>query len=91
MPVDPKFLEVCEPNSIAVCGCVPADPVLVGAIVDGPVVCIRFAEENPARAIRLTLRLTGIRKGFAGVRFPDRSQAQFDANERFIKSAYANE
>ena len=38
--------------------------------------------------VRLVIRLTGIRKGFAGKRFPDRTREQFLANEKFIRSAY---
>ena len=36
---------------------------------------------RPKRAV---ISYTGIRKGFAGVRFIERSQQEFDANERFL-------
>jgi len=37
------------------------------------------------------LRLTGIRRGFAGKRFPRRTREQFLANEAFINSAYPSD
>jgi len=88
--IDPRFLDVCEPGSVEVCGGQPDVPVLVGARVEGDEMVIRFAQENP-EAVRLVISLTGIRKGFAGLRFPDRTRRQFEANERFIRSAYPHE
>lgn len=85
--IDPKFLEVCEPGSVQVCGCVPDLPVLVGAVTEAGRVRLRFAEEKPGQDVRLTIRLTGIRKGFKGQRFPDRTREQFEANERFLSMA----
>ena len=63
-------------------------PVLVGAVVEGDKVRVQFAEENPNLSLQVVIRLTGIRKGFRGLRFPSRTKAQFEANERFIRSAY---
>ena len=88
LPIDPKFLEVCEANSVQVCGCVTDIPVLVGAVVEGDKIRVRFVEENPYQSVQVVIRLTGIRKGFRGLRFPDRTRTQFEANERFIRSAY---
>jgi hypothetical protein len=89
--IDQKFLEVCEPGTVLVCGCVPDIPVLVGATVQDGRVCLRFAEERPEQSVRLGIRLTGIRKGFRHHRFPNRTHKQFEANERFIRSAYPDE
>jgi hypothetical protein len=89
--IDPKYVEVCEPGSIEVCGSSVNHPVLLGATVDGGLIDVTFAERHPDRSLRVVLRLTAIRKGFAGHRFPDRSKAQYDANERFIRSAYQSE
>lgn len=91
LPIDPRFLEVCEAGTVEACGCVVDAPVLVGATVEGCHVRVRFAEENPLERVRLVVRLTGIRRGFRGHRFPDRTPAQFEANERFIRSAYPDE
>ena len=91
IPIDPRYIEVCEAGSIAVCGCAADLPVNVGATVRDNKVQIRFAEEKPAEKVQLVIRLTGIRRGFADRRFDNRTQAQFDANEKFIKMAYADD
>jgi len=87
VPIDPRYIEVCERDSIKVCGCVPDKPVMVGAAVEGGAVLLEIAQPIPPREVEVTLRLTGIRKGFAGLRFPDRTKEEFEANEAFIKSA----
>lgn len=85
--IDPKFLEVCEPDSVEVCGCVANVPVTVGAVVEGSNVEVMFSRQSK-KCVRLVIRLTGIRKGFADQRFPNRTKNQFESNERFIRSAY---
>jgi hypothetical protein len=90
LPIDEKYIEVCEWGSIE-CICTAAIPVLVGALVEGRCVHVRIPEATSNWPVRVVIRLTGIRRGFAGLRFPDRTKAQFEANERFIKAAYANE
>jgi len=86
--IDDRYLAVCEPGSIEACGCVADLPVAVGAMVDGDQVRLRFGRQRPKTQVQVVVRLTGIRKGFRGLRFPSRTRAQFEANERFIKSAY---
>jgi hypothetical protein len=90
-PIDPKYTEVCEPGSVEVCGCVPDMPVVVGASAEDGRVYLRFAKQRPDRTVQIVIRLTGVRKGFAGTRFPDRTREQFESNERFIRSAYNGE
>jgi hypothetical protein len=85
--IDPKFLEVCEPDSVEVCGCVANVPVTVGAMVNGTNVEVSFSRQTK-KCVRLVIRLTGIRKGFKGMRFEDRTAEQFRKNEAFINSAY---
>lgn len=91
LQIDPRFVEVCEPRSIVVSGCVPDVPIVVGASVEENLVHLRFAVENETQTVQLVLRLTGVRRGFAGLRFPNRSRRQFEANEAFINSAYPPE
>ena len=88
LPVDPKFLEVCEPGSVQVCGCVPDLPIPVGAVVEDDAVRVRLGARAHDESVNLAIRLTGIRKGFSSQRFPDRTEEQFLANEAFIRSAY---
>jgi hypothetical protein len=90
LKIDPRFVEVCEPRSIVVSGCVPDVPAVVGASVEGGLVRVRFAVEDD-QEVKLVLRLTGVRRGFAGLRFPNRSRRQFEANEAFIHRAYPAE
>lgn len=87
VPIDPKFVTVCERGSLAVCGAVGDN---------GPVRCARIAkgmltiETNwlGRRPSVVSVRITGVRRGFAGLRFPSRTLRQFTANEEFINSAY---
>ena len=88
LPIDPKFMEVCEPGSVQVCGCVPDLPIPVGAMVENDTVRVRLGARSDDQSVNLVIRLTGIRKGFRSQRFPDRTEEQFLANEEFIRSAY---
>lgn len=101
VPIDPKYVEVCHEGSITISGAVPDEPVIVGAKVintqtagsdgdDGkavPHVLIKLGQV-PFTPVTVSIRLTAIRKGFAGHRFPNRTREQFVHNERFIQSAY---
>lgn len=90
LPIDPRYCEVCEPGTLEVCGCAADAPIAVGAIIGsgGSAVVYRFARQRKKKEVRLVIRLTGVRKGFCGHRFPNRTREQFEANERFIQSAY---
>jgi hypothetical protein len=88
VPLDPRFIEVCEPDSLQVCGIVPDLPVAIGAVVEAAGVRVRVGKRKITTPIQVVIRVTGIRKGFVGHRFPDRTRKQFLANERFIRSAY---
>ncbi|TWU22446.1 hypothetical protein Pla52o_35020 [Novipirellula galeiformis] len=85
--VDPHFFEVCEKGTIAVCGAVADVPVVVGASVDKDTIRVRLSDHDFGEAV-ITLRLTAVRRGFAGKRFPNRTREQFEHNENFLRSAY---
>ena len=85
--IDPKFIDVCEYNSIEICGCIPSDPINVGASIENDVVKIKISRKRK-KSVKITLRLTGIRKGFANNRFAERTKEQFIANEKFLRQAY---
>lgn len=85
--IDPRYLAVCEPGSMRVCGVSCDQPVAVAASVVGDQVRLRFGR-SAKRRVSVVIRLTGIRKGFADRRFPARRHDQFLANERFLNSAY---
>jgi hypothetical protein len=88
LSIDPKFLDVCEPGTVQVCGVVPDVPIAVGAAVVDDRVRVRLPRRKTTSPVQLVIRLTGIRRGFGGHRFPDRTREQFEANERFLRSAY---
>ena len=88
--VDPKFLEVCEEGTIEVVGYSSDHVGGVGFQVREGKIHVKLPWFNRPR--KIVIRLSGIRKGFAHLRFPDRTREQFLANEKFINSAYpANE
>jgi len=89
--MDPRYYEVCDHGTIEVCGVSCDVPVSVGTRVIGNKVVVRFPYPSSSSNCRLVVRLTGVRRGFTGMRFPARTRAQFEANERFINSAYPND
>ena len=86
--LDPHFVEVCATGTIEVCGISVDKPVQLGARVHGNHIRLKWGTQDPTHAARVVIRITGIRRGFTGHRFPPRTKEQFEANERFINSAY---
>lgn len=91
VPIDPRWLSVCEPGTLAVTGIASPLPVPIGAEVIGGTLVIRASPWFRRRPPAVTVKLTGVRKGFLGWDMPERSRAQFDANEAFLNSAYPAE
>ena len=85
--IDSRFFLVCERDTIVCTGAQPNTPVLIGAEVVGNVIKVQFSSEKD-NDIRVVFSLCGTRRGFLGVRFPERTSEQFEANERFLKSAH---
>ncbi len=85
--IDHRFIEVCEPGSVVCTGAQPNLPTFVGTEVIGNMVFIEFADQSDSE-VRLIISLRGTRRGFKDVRFPNRTEEQFKANEQFLKSAY---
>lgn len=89
IPIDKRFVEVCEPDSLTICGSPCGDlPYTVGAEVKGGKVIVRAQPRKSHRPRKVTMKLTGVRKGFASLDMPSRTREQFIANEKFINSAY---
>lgn len=84
--IDPHVLENFEPNTIKVRAAISEFAIPIGAAVKANTVKIELPEGYTD--IEVVVTLVGTRKGFAGLRLPTRTKAEFDANERFIKSAY---
>lgn len=79
--LDPRYLSCCAPESIYVSSLVASEPVEVGAQLIGDQIVLRAASE--VHNLRVTLRLSGIRRRRQGVRFPQFTQRQMQNNNRF--------
>ena len=89
--IDDRFLAVCEPDSMTVTGISGDRAGSVGAVVEKNNVILSAWPLSFLRPSKVTLKLTGTRKGFRGFDMPERSKEQFIANENFINSAYPRE
>lgn len=84
--MDFRFVEVCESGTIVVDSAIGDTNPIRCARVEGNQIVVEAAETAwPASVV---VRVSGIRKGFAGMRFGSRTREQFLANEAFINSAY---
>ena len=88
VPIDDRFLAVCEPKSMVITGVAGDRAGSVGAVVEENNVILSAWPLSFLRPTKVTLKLTGVRKGFKRHDMPERSREQFIANENFINSAY---
>lgn len=86
--IDDRFLAVCEPDSMVITGVAGDRAGSVGAVVEENNVILSAWPLSFLRPKKVTLKLTGVRKGFKHLDMPERSREQFIANEKFINSAY---
>ena len=86
--IDDRFLAVCEPDSMVITGVSGDRAGSVGAVVEKNNVVLSAWPLPFLRPTKVTLKLTGVRKGFKHLDMPERSREQFVANEKFINSAY---
>lgn len=84
--VDRRFLEVCEQDLVWVDGYSYNSVWGFAAELKKGILTVRRNWFSRARTAIVTL--AGVRRGFVGKRFPARTREQFEANERFINSAY---
>jgi hypothetical protein len=85
--IDPVFLDVCEPGSVQLTALVPDLPCPVGGRVEGDVVLVATTPLSDGLVpSRITVRLTGIRKGLGGVRFARYSAHEAQKNLEFWSS-----
>lgn len=89
--IDDRFLKVCEPDSMVITGITGDRAGSVGAVVEKNNIILSAWPLSFLRPKRVTLKLTGVRKGFKRYDMPERSREQFIANEEFINSAYPKE
>jgi hypothetical protein len=86
--LDHRFLAVCEKDSIVLCGSGTDNGRAARVWLAGKQLNVEVSRLPWLRPGQISVRLSGIRKGFAGKRFPNRTHKQFEANEAFINSAY---
>lgn len=90
--LDPHFVEVCHPETIEVVGAVgDINPVYAARVLKGFKLSYKVSRLPWKRPSLVTFKLSAIRKGFDHLRFGDRTERQFLANEAFINSAYPAE
>jgi hypothetical protein len=94
VPIDLRFVQVCNPGSIVCVGVAGDRPYPVGVQVVGGMVHLRaWPWAWWARPRVVVLKLSGIRRGMGHDartrRFAERTQEQFEDNERFYNSAYS--
>ena len=91
IPLDPRFVELCEPGTLKCCGYAADRPVPLGIRIEenmGETFIIVENQPEGTMATEVTVRYSAIRKGFLGARMPARTHSQFVQNEAFINSAY---
>jgi len=85
--IDPRFLEVCERDSVEVYSVAPDRAAHVGARVEGDAVVLECARVRALRPRMVNVLVVGVRKGFpaeAGWRFPSKTREEFEANEAWL-------
>jgi len=82
--VDPIFVEVCEPGTIRVVSATPSLPVAFGARMLGTG-SFEIRVSDCRETVRFALLLCGIRKGFLGRRFSERTEEECRRNTEFWK------
>ena len=82
-PLDNKYKSVCEPGTLDVISVTSDKPVAVGVSINNNAdLSIKTSFFPWRRPTRLVVKISGIRRGFNNVRFEEKNQKEFDANER---------
>ena len=80
--IDPRFMEVIEPGTLRVVGWSSDSVHGLGFHVAGDTMTITAARDKRRRPKLAQVKVSAIRKGFLTWKFPDKTLAQFEANER---------
>jgi uncharacterized membrane protein YgcG len=87
--IDPRFVYVCEPNSLCVAAAPCGDaPFAVGAKVEKGVLTLTALTRADRRPKFVNVRLTGIRKGFQNWDMPSRTAKQKKQSEAARRREY---
>ena len=82
--IDPRFIEVCESDTIDVISVASPLPAVVGATIERNRLIVRVDGHLPPHVI---VTLSGIRAGHYGFRFPRNTRDQMLRNNAFWSSA----
>ncbi len=82
--LDDSFVAVCEPESLWVVGFSTPVPALLGLRVLGNVLRIEAAGVVPPYVV---VKISGVRLGRRGVRFPEHTKEQMERNNAFWRQA----
>jgi len=89
VPIHPEHIAVCEPGSLWICGApCGSTPHAVGAEIVGSEIVLRASRFPWARPDKVTLKITGVRKGFAEWDMPSRTSQQYHQNEKSLRAMY---
>ena len=88
--IDPIFIETCEVDSIVVTSVLASKPCMLGAFVNNGKVVLT-SERKIIDATKVTIRVSGIRKGTKDTRFPEFTKEQMEANNAFWSSSITYE
>ena len=80
--LDSRFISVCEPGSIEVVSLAPSIPVAVGAVVEDGMVVLTANCPGVSNSY-VIVKVSGIRRGRNGVRFPQFTAEEFKRNTAF--------
>ena len=80
--IDSLYVHVCESNSIEAISYVASCPISCGVIVKNNILNIEF-QDNVKLPEQILVKLSGIRKGCADIRFAPKTEDQMMANRNF--------
>lgn len=85
--IDPRFMHACESGTIEVISAISAMPATIGAyVLGGSIIVSAFSE---LAMDYVTVKISGIAKGAASLRFRKHTKEQYEANRKFWATAHA--
>jgi hypothetical protein len=86
--IDPRFLSVCEKGTVRVVSAIGDCGQVLWARKEGGLIRFAVSRFPWLRPTEVRFVVDGVRRGFRNMRFPQRTEEQFTANEAFLNSAY---
>ena len=82
MVLGSRFISVCEAGTITVVSLAPSIPMAVGAVIEDGMVVVTADRPGVSNSY-VTVKVSGIRRGRHGVRFPQFTADEFTRNTAF--------